>query len=111
MAVAHAENTAPTSTVITDNKVDYARLVAIPDRNNFTTYMAAIGGHVTFTGAAPVYVSIRIAGQVYNAPTDLHGNYSFFVYTPGDNRFTSEAWTADGQAPVGGHNVASAVAK
>ena len=87
--------TASSQTIIHDVEIHYSRLVTPADRNDFTIYLAAIGGKVNFEGEAPVYVTLKIGGQTYTAPSDREGMYSFFVYTNNSGEFEVSAWTND----------------
>jgi hypothetical protein len=87
-------------TRIIETKINYARALVADDRQGFSVRMAAIGGQVVFEGGhPPVYATLRIGGQIYTAPSDAQGYFSFFVYTNGYNEFTVEGWASHEAAP------------
>ncbi len=80
------------TTTITDVNVSYANSVVAAGQPTGMVDMAYIGGQVAFTGAAPVFVTIEIGGQIYSQPTDLEGYFSFFVFSNGAGEFRYSAW-------------------
>ena len=86
------------ATVISQVHVDYAQSLMPADRQGYLIPEAIVGGKVDFTGAPPVYVTLRTGGQNYTQLADQQGNFSFLVYA-NSGQFTIEAWSG-AAAPV-----------
>lgn len=94
VGLAAVANPDPSSVVeIKGLTINYSRIMFPVDRQGFSIPQAIIGGKVDFTGAAPVFVTLNIGGQVFTSPSDQFGNYSFFVYTNGAGRYDLLAWS------------------
>ncbi len=108
--ISHAEKRDHHETRIIETKINYARSVVAHDRNGFAVYMAAIGGQIVFEGGnPPVYATLKVGGQIYTAPTDFDGNYSFYVYTNGYNQFSVEGWASHGAAEARGKSLSGII--
>ena len=90
----------PAKTVIHSVKIEYSRMLYPVNAQGFEIYQAIIGGHVDFEGKPEVNVTLKIGGQTYTAPTDPHGDFSFFVFANYAGRFEVGAWSPNSDAYV-----------
>jgi hypothetical protein len=90
----------PAKTIIHSVKIEYSRMLYPVNAQGFEINQAIIGGHVHFEGKPEVNVTLKIGGQVYTAPTDPHGNFSFFVFANYAGRFEIGAWSPNSDAYV-----------